>query len=136
MADIAPLMLPAREPTADVHTAVTGGRAVKLRLGVNAADVDSAGYGLPRVTPITVAGEKPYGIAERDRAAGGRVKIYRNGRVPVEAGAALAHGQRVALDNVGRAIPYVVAAGVEPIGWCIGDTANGALAPIDLELGA
>lgn len=134
--DIAPLMLPAREPTAHAFAAVTGGRAVKLRLGVNAADLDAALVGVPQVTPITVAGEKPYGIAERDRVAGAKVKIYRNGRIPIEAGAAIAHGVRVQLDNVGRVIPYVAGAGIEAIGWAVADAANGALAPIDLELGS
>lgn len=124
MADCVPFHLPGNEITGHANVAVIGCRFVVVTPAVNEVD------GNVQVSPAG-AGVKPFAVAGRDKAAGAKVLLYRDGIVPVEAGAALAHGQFIETDAVGRAIP--LAAGVR-CGTVLADAANGAQAQIALEL--
>lgn len=124
MPPISPHFLPGHDRTGVAQVAITGGRFVELATGVNAVE------GLPQFRHGAAAVRK-YGVAAYDRAVGERLLVYRNGCIPVEAGAALAHGQAVEADAAGRAVP--LAAGVM-LGYCEADTAQNALAPITLAL--
>lgn len=124
--DCVPNFEPGQDPTCLANAAVTGCRFVRITPGVNAVD------GLAQVDPCPAAAHA-FGVAARDKLAGAAVMVYRHGVVPVEAGAALAHGQRVESDATGRAIP--LAAGIA-LGTVMADGALGAFPPIALELGA
>lgn len=104
--DCIPFMEPGRNPTCRARSVLVGARFVAVATGVNATD------GLTQVDPCG-AGEKPYGVAARDTVAAEPVLTFRGGEVPIEAGAALAHGQPVMSDAVGRAVPFAVLAGAK-----------------------
>ncbi len=125
MPDCSPRFIPNHERTCHANVNVTGCRFVTVLTGVNQVD------DMPRVG-VPAAAAKAYGVAARDRLAGEKVLVYRNGEVPVETGAAVAHGQGVECDNLGRAIP--LAAGAR-LGTVMADAAGpGGFAFISLEL--
>lgn len=126
MTDCVPLYEPGQNPTCHTQAAVEGCRFVKVATGVNAVD------GNTQVNHAT-GGVKPFGVAARTKAVSQKVMVYRQGVVPVLAGEALAHGQKVEAGAAGVAM--VLAAGTAA-GTVMADAANGALAFIALELGA
>lgn len=130
MPDCVPLFEPGQDPTCVASAAVTGCRFVRVTAGVNVLN------GLTQVSPTGV-GLKALGVAARDKAIGEAVMVYRHGVVPVEAGEALAHGDRIASDAQGRAVKLATAgAGAVDLGVCMADGAINTFPPIALELGA
>lgn len=100
MVDCLPFSQPGSNPTVLALTDVVGCRFAKVSTGVNAVG------GLAQVGHCP-AGQRPYGVTARDKLAGNAVMLYREGEVPVTAGAALSHGQPVMSDANGKAIPFV-----------------------------
>lgn len=125
MPDCIPFFEPGQDPTCKVNGGVTGCRFVQVKTGVNAVD------DLTQVETCAV-GALPFGVAARDKLDGETVMVYRDAIVPVLAGAALSHGQRVQSDAQGRAIPL---AGGVMAGWVLADAADATLAKIALATG-
>lgn len=126
MPDCIPFSQPGQDPTCYAQAAVTGCRFVSVKTGVNEVN------GLPGVAH-TGAGLKAFGVAAQDTAVNAALMVYRHGEVPILAGAALSHGQRVESDANGKAIP--LASGIA-LGTVMADAADATLAHIALELGA
>lgn len=100
MVDCLPFSQPGSNPTCLTSADVVGCRFAKVSTGVNEVG------GLAQVAHCG-AGLRPYGVTARDKLAGEAVMLYREGEVPVTAGAALSHGQAVMSDANGKAIPFV-----------------------------
>lgn len=128
--DVQPYYEPATALTAHVGSAVTGKRFVAIsadRQAGPALNTSSAG-GNVVVAPCG-AGVKAHGVAARDQATGGKVKVYiQNCVVPVTCGAvALVAGVEVQSDATGQAI---VLAGGRACGRVLANCAIGADAQI------
>lgn len=123
MPDCIPFLEPGQNPTCRANGAITGCRFVQIKTGVNAVD------GLPQVETCG-AGLEAFGVAARDKLTTEAVMVYKWGHLPVLAGAALSHGQKVQSDAQGRAIP--LAGGVE-LGTVMADAADATLAEIDFR---
>lgn len=124
MPDCIPFLEPGQNPTCKANGAITGCRFVQVKTGVNAVE------GLSQVETCG-AGLAAYGVAARDKLTTEAVMVYRWGNVPVLAGAALSHGQKVQSDAQGRAIP--LAGGVE-LGTAMADAADATFAEISLNI--
>lgn len=120
MPDCIPFLEPGQNPTCRANGAITGCRFVQIKTGVNAVD------GLPQVETCG-AGLEAFGVAARDKLTTEAVMVYKWGHLPVLAGAALSHGQKVQSDAQGRAIP--LAGGVE-LGTVMADAADATFAEI------
>lgn len=131
MPDCYPFREPGQNPTLYAQAAITGCRFVAIKTGVNAD-----GDGHAQAFPCPLNG-KAYGVASRDTAVGGLFMVYRWGDVPILCSGALSHGQRVASDATGRAIPWVdFATNGAPLGTVLADAPDATFAKISLELGA
>lgn len=126
MPDCTPFFEPGKDPTCVAAGAVTGCRFVQVKTGVNALN------DLTQVETCGAGGE-PFGVAARDKLDGQAVMVYRDAIVPVLAGAALSHGQRVQSDAQGRAIPL---AGGAQAGICLKDAADATFAKIAIGTGS
>lgn len=120
--------------TCHASAAVAIARFVKItgdrRPGGPAGISDAAnGDGLV-VAAQCVAGDKAFGVSNKDAAINGRFDAMRAPKVvPVEAGAVIAAGQEVQSDANGRAIP--LAAG-KANGYCLSGAVNLGIAQIAL----
>jgi hypothetical protein len=110
-----PIYQPGQAITGHCSAGVTGKRFLKIsadkQAGADAAVSDSV-LGGNVVVAQCVAGDKCFGVADRDAAINTKVGVLGPGHVvPVRAGAAVTAGQRVQSDASGQAIP--VAAGAD-----------------------
>jgi predicted RecA/RadA family phage recombinase len=117
-----PLYLYGQDVTAIATATVTGKRFVGI--------TTSGSVPNPRVGPA-LAGSRAFGVASKDAPAGRPVAVIRVGIVPVTAGADLAAGQAVQVDEDAAAAPATT--GVI-VGRAVFDAAEGADCFIDLTL--
>lgn len=132
-----PYFKPGQNPTGKVVTAaVIGKRFVKFVTGGTAVQ--------PNITPAT-AGGAAAGVAAHDQAVGGYVQINSNGIVPITAGGAIVAGDLISVGANGTAVkatpdvftvgtPDTFTPGTVVVGQAIADAANGADAPIQLNI--
>lgn len=128
--DVIPYYEPATALTAQVGTSVIGKRFVAISADRQAGPaLNTSSTGGNVVVGPCGAGLKAFGVAGRDQAAGGKVKVYvQNCVVPVTCGAApLTAGVEVQSDATGQAV--VFSAGVRK-GLCLAAAAVGADAQI------
>jgi hypothetical protein len=109
-----PIYQPGEAVTGHCQAAVTGKRFLKLAAdkqpGADAAVSDAVAGG-NIVVAMCVAGDKCFGVADRDRAINEKVGVLGPGHItPVRAGAAVTAGQRVQSDASGQAIPLAAGA--------------------------
>jgi hypothetical protein len=94
----------------------------------------SIGLGIDGGQPTGVipgtAGESVVGVGAQDNAAGVAGGVWVHGTVPVTTSAAVTGGTKVMTDASGYAVPWTT--GNQVAGTCIGDTASGSDAPIEL----
>lgn len=128
--DAQPFYEPATALTAQVGASVTGKRFVAVsadRQAGPALNTSSTGGNIV-IAPCGV-GAKALGVAARDQATGGKVKVYvQNVVIPVTCGAAaLTAGVEVQSDATGQAV--VFSTGIK-LGLCLANAAVGADAQI------
>jgi hypothetical protein len=109
-----PYFEPNDRPTGYCVTAVTGKRFVK----VSASPAGGfSGTENVQVSAIAAVTDISYAVAGYDQPIGGQCPLIRGDMsVPCTAGAAITAGTRLAVDSVGRVIPYVAGAnpGADP----------------------
>jgi hypothetical protein len=105
-------------------------------LGGLAADPLAAGDGSNLICPAAPAANGEVGgVIGWDVASGGKAPLIRGSgtMLPVTSGAAVTAGQEVMVDNQGRVIPYVSAAGNRRVGKAH-STVGGAALDVEVEL--
>lgn len=122
--DAVPYFDPADVTTALAEAAVTGKRFV----AISGPRVD----GLVQVSPTANLGPA-YGVAMRDAGAGAKVGVAHVGVWPVTASGAIAAGDLIAADAVGRA-KTAAGAGTVILGVALDDAADGADVPVRLSV--
>lgn len=132
--DVQPFYEPGGFPTCHATTAVQGKRLVTIsgnRTGGPGLSDDLEN--LYRVKQCDAIGQWALGVAKMDGEIGKPVGVIASPGIvlPIEAGAAIAAGEEVISDAVGRVIPNDGVAGRVPVGRCL--TAVGA-AGADAEI--
>jgi hypothetical protein len=122
MADAVPLWQPA-----DTFTGLTNANVT----GQTFADAVATPTDGRPVVATCGAGVRGVGVFAFDQVSGIGVTIYREGIIPVIAGANLTTGQEVQSDASGHAIPL---ASGRPMGKCMADTTSGSAAPILMQI--
>jgi hypothetical protein len=119
----------AKQITVVAGTGGVGGKKFVTTSGPLAVGLGTDG-GVPGgVIPGTI-GLSTLGVGAQDSAAGLAVGVFHHGVVPVTTSATVAGGQKVMTDASGFAIAWTT--GNHEAGTCLGDTASGADAPIQL----
>lgn len=121
-----PLFRPGADITGQCSAAVTGKRVLRITA---TRDVTT---GLIVVANVTVATQRPFGIAAYDAAINTRVPIIKGkgAIVPVTAGAAIAFDTEVESDTTGRVVTFSTGA---KVGRTV-EAASGAGVDVYIEL--
>lgn len=124
-----PLVHDAVQFTVVAGTGGVGGKRFVTNSGALAVGLGADG-GVPGGV-IAGAGVAVMGVGAQDAAAGLAVGVFTRGTVPVIAGGTLTAGTNVMSNSTGQAVPWTSTNQVA--GYCMGDTASGADAPIVLS---
>jgi hypothetical protein len=127
--DCIPYYKPGADLPAAAGTAITGKRFIKVSANRQSGPgLSSTAEGSNYTMAQCVAGDKAVGVSMYDTPVNGKVGIVREGIVPVTSGAAVAAGQEVQSDALGKAIP--LAAG-KANGYCMSGVGG---ADLDCEI--
>lgn len=119
----------ARMETFLAGTGGLGGKRFVTTSGALAVGLGTDG-GVPTGIIPATAGVSVAGVAAQDTTATLSGGVWVHGTVPVTTSAAITGGTKVMTDASGYAVPWTT--GNQVAGTCIGDTASGADAPIEL----
>jgi hypothetical protein len=125
-----PYFAGAIEETVVAGTGGIGGKRFVTNAGPLAVGLGIDG-GVPGGIIPATAGVSVMGVGAQDGAAGLADGVWVHGTVPVTTSAAVTGGTKVMTDAAGFAVPWTT--GNQVAGTCIGDTASGADAPIQLN---
>lgn len=101
---------PGEDVTCQVTVAVVGKRVVAISANRTSGPglSNTAEGSVYRVAPCAGATMVPFGVAKYDQpTVAGKVGVATGGILPIEAGAAVAAGELVMADALGRVVPYV-----------------------------
>lgn len=127
--EVVPYFADALQITAVAGTGGVTGQCFVQNSGPLAVGLGIDG-GVPGIILPAANGNATMGVAAQSSAAGLAVGVFTRGTVPVLAGATLTGGTNVMTNTAGAAIPWTT--GNQVAGYCLGDTASGSLAPIQI----